>query len=158
MGVRHARQDHGGQALTPDDATHALLGGYGPPAPQLQLVGRLLFLGVLVLVGVVERLQFRLRFLEGRTWWASNGRDVLNGAAFAAMLGALGLVGFGGPLALLVAAGVLVPVNALQASLGTRPGGAWVSAAVALALGSPVVAAPDAVDRALRTALVWLFA
>ncbi len=118
----------------------------------------MLFFVALVLVGVLERVQFRLRFFEGRTWWASNGRDILNALAFGAMLGALGLVGFGGPLAVVIASAVLVPINALQASLGTRPGGAWLSAAVALVLGAPVVAAPDAVDGALRAAMVWLFA
>ncbi len=122
------------------------------------LLGRVLFFAVLVLVGVVERLQFRLRFMEKRTWWASNGRDVLNLVAFGLMLGALALVGFGGPLALVIASCVIVPVNALQHRLGTRPGGAWISAAVALVLGSPVVAAPHWVDGALRDALVWLFA
>lgn len=139
--------------------TEELLGGYGPPAGGgLQLFGRVLFFVVLVGVGVLERLQFRLRFMEKRLWWASNGRDVLNLLALGAMIGTLALVGFGGPLALVIASAVLVPVNALQHRLGNRPGGAWLSAAVALALGSPVVAAPGEVDRALRDALLWLFA
>ena len=61
---------------------------------------------VLALVAAVagavrlEELGDRLRREEHRAWWASNGRDVINGAALLAIGGALVLMGFPGPAAL----------------------------------------------------------
>lgn len=61
---------------------------------------------VLALVAAVagavrlEELGDRLRREEHRAWWASNGRDVINAAALLAIGGALILMGFPGPAAL----------------------------------------------------------
>lgn len=136
--------------------TDELLGGYAPD-PTLQLVGRVGFFIALIMVGVLERVQFRLRFLEGRTWWASNGRDVLNASAFLLLSGALALIGFAGPLVLVIAATVLILMIALQTWLGVRPRGTVLSVIAAVALGAPVLAAPATVDRAAREALTFLF-
>jgi hypothetical protein len=107
--------------------------------------------------GVLERVQFGLRFLEARTWWASNGRDVLNASAFAALTGSAWLIGFSLPIAMVLGATVLVMVNALQSVFRTRRGATWMSMALAVALGSPALIAPAEVDRAIRAVLRVLF-
>ena len=123
-----------------------------------QWAGRGAFLAALCLTGVLERVQFGLRFLEGRTWWASNGRDVLNGVAFAALVGSAWWIGFSLPVALVNGATVLVSVNALQSALGQRRRGAtWMSVGLAVALGLPTLVAPAAMDRAIQATLELLF-
>ena len=123
-----------------------------------QWAGRGAFLAALCLAGVLERVQFGLRFLEGRTWWASNGRDVLNGVAFAALVGSAWWIGFSLPVALVNGATVLVSVNALQSALGQRRRGAtWMSVGLAVALGLPTLVAPAAMDRAIQATLELLF-
>jgi hypothetical protein len=119
--------------------------------------GRIAFLGALCLTGVLERFQFGLRFLEGRTWWASNGRDILNGVAFAALTASAWWIGFEPAVAMVNGATVLVLVNALQAALGQRRGATWMSVALAVALGSPTLVAPGAMDRAIQATLELLF-
>ena len=134
-----------------------LLGGYGAPDPSLQWVGIAVFVAALCATGVLERIQFRLRFLEARTWWASNGRDVLNASAFGLMGVALGILGFGGPLGMVIAAVIVLLVNTVQTTLGTRKGATALSVLTALILGTPVLVAPSAVDAALRDTLLFLF-
>ena len=123
----------------------------------MQWAGRGALLAALCATGVLERVQFGLRFLEARTWWASNGRDVLNGAAFAALAASGWLIGFSPPIAIVIGATVLVLVNALQATFRTRKGATWMSMAFSVALGSPALVAPAAVDRAIRALLRMLF-
>ena len=53
------------------------------------------------LLVLLQELGERLRREEHRAWWASNGRDVLNLAGFAAIGASLRLYGFPGPAALL---------------------------------------------------------
>lgn len=55
-----------------------------------------------VFLVVLQEMGQRLRREEHRAWWASNGRDVLNLAGFAAMALSLRLYGFAGPAALVV--------------------------------------------------------
>jgi hypothetical protein len=125
--------------------------------PGAQWAGRGAFLVALCLTGVLERVQFGLRFLEGRTWWASNGRDVLNGVAFAALIGSAWWIGFSPPVALVNGATVLVLVNALQSALGLRRGATWMSVGLAVALGLPALVAPAAMDWAIQATLELLF-
>ena len=125
--------------------------------PGAQWAGRIAFLGALCLTGVLERVQFGLRFLEGRTWWASNGRDVLNAIAFTALIGTAWWIGFSPPVALINGSTVLVLVNALQSALGQRRGATWMSVALAVALGAPTLVAPAAMDRAIQATLELLF-
>lgn len=138
-------------------AAAELLGGYSEPDETLTLVGRAGFFASLVAVGVLERVQFRLRFLEAKTWWASNGRDILNAVAFVLLAGALGLIGFGGPLAIVIAATVLVLMIALQSAFSVRRHATALSIALAVILGTPVVIAPRAVDGFFKALLMWLF-
>ena len=55
----------------------------------------------------LEELGDRLRRVEHREWWASNGRDAVNALALLAIWGALVLNGYPGPAAL-VLGGALV--------------------------------------------------
>ena len=135
----------------------AALGEFRAQDPSLHWAGRAAFFVALCLTGILERVQFRLRFLETRTWWASNGRDVLNLAALAMLFGSAWLMGFSAPLALALAASIVVLVNALQSGLGARSGATRTSVAIAVLLGSPALILPSAVDRAARAALAVLF-
>lgn len=139
--------------LSPSEAISA----FGEFDPTSQGLGRVAFVVALCAAGVLERAQFRLRFLEKRTWWASNGRDVLNALAFGALWGACVLIGYPGPLCIVISACVLVLVNALQSGLGLRRGATRISVLLALGLGLPVAIAPRAVDGVVRTALTTLF-
>jgi hypothetical protein len=134
-----------------------MLGGYGAPDESLRWVGVVVFLAALGATGVLERIQFRLRFLEARTWWASNGRDVLNALAFALMAVALGFIGFGGPIGLVIAASIVLLVNTVQTTLGVRRGATFLSVLTALCLGAPVLLAPAWVDGVVAGMLLWLF-
>jgi hypothetical protein len=125
--------------------------------PGVQWAGRGAFLAALCLTGVLERVQFRLRFLEGRTWWASNGRDILNAAALAALVGSGWLIGFSPPTALVNGTAVLVLVNALQSALRPRREATWLSVGLAVVLGLPTLIEPAGVDRAIRATLRLLF-
>jgi len=58
-------------------------------------------LAAAALLVVLQELGQRLRREEHRAWWASNGRDVLNLAGFAAVALSLRLYGFPGPAAVL---------------------------------------------------------
>src|SRR6185369_9973962 len=57
----------------------------------------LTFLASVALAGLLERVQYRLRADEGRAWWASNGRDVLNAVALGSVSSGLWIYGFRGP-------------------------------------------------------------
>ena len=72
----------------------------------------LAFLVSVGVAGLLERVQFRLRANEGRAWWASNGRDVLNAVALGAVSAGLWVYGFRGPLVVCVA-GTLVLLMSL---------------------------------------------
>jgi len=133
------------------------VGSFRTLDPSVQWAGRGAFLAALCATGVLERVQFGLRFLEARTWWASNGRDVLNASGFAALTGSAWLIGFSLPIALVLGATVLILVNALQSALRRRKGATWTSVALAVALGFPALVAPAQVDRVIRAALRILF-
>lgn len=133
------------------------LGTFGEFGAATHWLGRLAFVLALGLTGYLERTQFRLRFLESRTWWASNGRDVLNAVAFAALFSTALLIGFSGPIALLLAGTVVVLMNMLQSALGLRRGATLTSILFSLGLGMPVVIAPRWVDGAVRRSFELLF-
>lgn len=133
------------------------LGRFGQVSEATQSLGRVTFVAVLGMAGFLERVQFRLRFLEARTWWASNGRDVLNAVVFGLLFGAGMLIGFSGPMCLVIAATILVLVNTLQSSLGEKKGATTLSIAVTFLLGLPVVISPAWVDGAFKSMLSVLF-
>jgi hypothetical protein len=121
------------------------------------LVGDAVFVAALVLTGLLERLQIRLRATEQRKWWASSGRDAINALAFGTMALGLAVVGFTGPVALAIAASLLLLVTAVQSALGERKGSGVIALVAAGALGIPVIAAPRAVHEIFRMLLDSLF-
>jgi hypothetical protein len=128
------------------------LGGYQELSPHARLFGSFAFVGVACVSALLERAQFKLRSTEGAHWWASNGRDVINALAFAAMTLGLKLAGFGGPIALAITASLLVVLNLVQTRLSTA-----VNLAVAVALALPVLLLPHQVDGLFKAVLEALF-
>ena len=103
-----------------------------------------------------QRVQYRLRADEGRAWWASNGRDVLNAIALGAVSSGLWVYGFRGPLVVCVAGTLVLLLSMAQMRLESRPGSTWWSVGVALALGAPVLVAPAAVARFFQRVVLVL--
>ncbi len=60
------------------------------------------YVAAVALLLLLQEVGVRLRREEHRAWWAGTGRDLLNGAGFAAVAGVLRLYGFSWPAALLV--------------------------------------------------------
>ena len=135
------------------------LGGFLQPdqSPAVEAARALVFLGVLLLTAVLERLQTRLREDEVSTWWVSNGRDVLNAFALATCALGLRLLGFRGPLALCLAATLTVVLSLVQSVIVRRQLPAAVSLAVAVLVGLPVALQPAWFAAVLRAVLRELF-
>ena len=114
------------------------------------------FLASVGVAGLLERVQYRLRADEGRAWWASNGRDVLNAIALGAVSSGLWVYGFRGPLVVCVAGTLVLLLSMAQMRLESRPGSTWWSVGVALALGAPVLVAPGAVARLFQRVVLLL--
>jgi hypothetical protein len=133
------------------------LGGYQELVSTRGWLGNGAFLLALVLTALLERLQFQLRSAEAKAWWASNGRDVLNAFAFGVM--ALGLhgLGFTGPLALGLAATLVLVLSAVQTSLAQHRLSTVLSVATAFLLGLPVLIFPGRVHGLFRGVLQSLF-
>jgi hypothetical protein len=134
------------------------LGGYRELTASARVVGALVFAAVLVVVALLERLQFRLRATEQKTWWGSNGRDVLNALALGAMALGLKAIGYTGPIALAIAATMVIALSALQGALAKFPRlSSVLSMTAALAIGVPVTLLPRAVHGLFREAIERLF-
>jgi len=116
----------------------------------------LTFLASVGVAGLLERVQYRLRADEGRAWWASNGRDVLNAVALGAVSSGLWVYGFRGPLVVCMAGTLVLLLSMAQMRLESRPGSTWWSVGVALALGAPVLVAPGAVARLFQRVVLLL--
>ena len=116
----------------------------------------LTFLASVGVAGLLECVQYRLRADEGRAWWASNGRDVLNAVALGAVSSGLWVYGFRGPLVVCVAGTLVLLLSMAQMRLESRPGSTWWSVGVALALGAPVLVAPGAVARLFQRVVLLL--
>ena len=116
----------------------------------------LTFLTSVGVAGLLERVQFRLRADEGRAWWASNGRDVLNAVALGAVSSGLWVYGFRGPLVVCVAGTLVLLLSMAQMRLESRPGSTWWSVGVALALGLPVLVVPGAVAGFFQRVVIAL--
>lgn len=121
------------------------------------VLGALGYLGLLALAGLLERVQYRLKADEGRAWWASNGRDVLNAVALGAVSAGLWLQGFRGPLVVCIGGTVVLLLSLSQMRLESSPRSTLWSVLGALLLGLPALVRPGAVARAftgMLTALV----
>jgi hypothetical protein len=129
------------QSVRMEEALGAWRGGGGGVWTALT------FLASVGVAGLLERVQYRLRADEGRAWWASNGRDVLNAVALGAVSSGLWTYGFRGPLVVCVAGTLVLLLSMAQMRLESRHHSTWWSVGVALALGFPVLVAPAAVAR-----------
>lgn len=133
------------------------LGGYRELTPQARALGTAVYLAALVLTAFLERFQFRLRATEGQTWWASNGRDVINAIALGLMMFGLYTIGFNGPIALCIAATVVVLLTAAQMTFEKLHRGGSLTLALALVLGTPVALTPRRTNELFRSTLEFLF-
>lgn len=140
----------GAQALTS-------LGGYQAVEAPFRAVAQGVFVAILCLTAVLERLQYRLRASEQSVWWASNGRDVINTFALGTMVLGLHLLGFRGPVGLLIAGTLMVLLTAVQSSLEKLRHATLLSTLATLGLGAPVLFVPGAADRWLRHSVELLF-
>lgn len=108
----------------------------------------------------LEELGDRLRREEHRAWWASNGRDAVNALALLAIWGALVLLGYPGPAAL-VLGGVLVMtltgVGVVESRLPARLRPRLLALAAGLLLALPLILLPEAVAAGLGALAAALF-
>lgn len=133
------------------------LGGYRELTTQARVLGAMVYLAALAACALLERFQFRLRATEQQTWWASNGRDVINALALGVMTLGLYTLGFTGPIGLGIAATVVILLTAAQHALSRLRRGTELSLALAFALGAPVLLLPRATERVFRRTLEVLF-
>jgi uncharacterized membrane protein YkgB len=123
-----------------------------PRTETERLVAMLALVAAVASAVRLEELGDRLRREEHRAWWASNGRDVINGIALLVMGGALMLLGFPGPAAL-VTGGVLTMaltgVTVVEGRLPERWRPSLVALALGLLLAMPLLAWPDLVADSL---------
>lgn len=133
------------------------LGGYRPLPETARLVSVGVFVLLLCVVALLERLQYRMREQEPSRWWASNGRDVVNVFALAMMAVGLFVIGFDGPLAFGIAASFVILLSAVQGALERHPNAVLLSVLTALVLGFPILFAPARLADAYRGLVVTLF-
>ena len=129
------------------------LGGWTGEGSVARALG---YLGLLAVAGLLERVQYRLKADEGRAWWASNGRDVLNLVALGAISAGLWLQGFRGPLVVGVAGTVVVFLSLIQMRLESSSRSTLWSVLAALVLGLPALLRPGAVAQLFQETLAAL--
>ena len=131
-----------------------------PRSDTERLVAALALLAAVASAVRLEELGDRLRREEHRAWWASNGRDVINGLALLALSGALVLMGFPGPAAL-AAGGVLVMaltgVGVVEGRLPARARPRLVALGLGLLLALPLLLFPAEVADGLGALAARLF-
>jgi hypothetical protein len=135
-------------------------GSYRDIGPAWRAVGIAVLLLSLGATVVLQRVQLALSREEASIWWASNGRDLLNAVSLGLVGLALWLVGFSGPIAVLVGATVLLLLNLFESFLSRGPGQAWptgLAFLVALTLAAPLVIAPASVQLIVTRAVARLF-
>ncbi len=114
------------------------MGSFGPSGPA----GALALAASLVLAGLLEHIQYRLKRTEQSAWWGSNGRDVVNAVALCVVFAGLGLYGFEGPLVLGLAGTLVLALSMVQTGLESHPHARGGSVLAALLLGVPLLVAP----------------
>jgi hypothetical protein len=132
------------------------LGGYHEGALSTRVLASALFSGILCLVAILERVQRQLKENEGARWWASNGRDVLNLFNFGVLAYGLVLLGFFGPLVLLLSALMVVLLTAVQGLFRQSGSADLASMLFTLAVGLPPLLFPRQLTEVAREALTRL--
>lgn len=108
------------------------------------VLGDLAYGCALALFVLLQRVALKLRAEEADTWWASNGRDVVNGLAVVTLSTAIWLQGVAPWLAIFFGGTLTLALSGLHSLLqrthATEP---WKPVVVAAAiLGAPLVLAP----------------
>lgn len=127
---------------------------YRPPSYPAVL-GDLAYAAALALFLFLQRIAHKLREEEVHAWWASNGRDVVNGLAVVTVSTAIWLQGIAPALALLFGATLTLLLSVLHTFLEGRVVEPWRLVIVAaVILGAPLVLAPrqvaEATDRLVQ--------
>lgn len=135
------------------------LGLYRSAPAGARLAGQLALVGSLAITVWLQQLELRLRREDAALWWASSGRDVINGVSLAAIVLSLWLNGLPGPSALIGGATLLLAVilfeRALLRSRGVQcPLGLALLFAVAVA--TPFLLDAQGVHAALTGAARYL--
>ncbi len=114
------------------------------------VLGDLAYVAALALFLYLQKMALRLRAEEAETWWASNGRDVVNGLAVITVSCSIWLQGVAPWLALFFGATLTLALSAIHSMLQRlRAQEPWKSVLVAAAvLGAPLVLAPRPVAEA----------
>lgn len=123
----------------------ASLGSFDPLPGDWRPLALAAWALALALAVALQRWQVGLRRAETARWWVSNGRDLLNLLALGILAGALLLLGFPGPAALLLGATILLPLILLATAAVRRERLSALLPALAALLGVPVAVAPDRV-------------
>lgn len=127
---------------------------YRPPTYPAVL-GDLVYVAALLLFVYLQKVALRLRQEEVHAWWASNGRDVVNGLAAVTLSGAIWLQGMAPWLAIFIGCSLTLALALIHAGvvkLGARA--PWkVVLVAAFLLGAPLVLAPEPVAEATAAAL-----
>ncbi|AKU91385.1 hypothetical protein [Vulgatibacter incomptus] len=124
-----------------------------PPA-----FGALVFAAALVLFVALQPVAMRLRAEEHRTWWASNGRDVVNALAVVSISASVWLLGIALPLAIFLGCTLTLVLALFGTFLHERVAGSWrLVLAIAAVLGAPLVIVPGEVAMAAAWCFSALF-
>ncbi len=124
-----------------------------------RVAGQLALVGSLALTVWLQQFELRLRREDAALWWASNGRDFINGVSLAAIVLSLWLNGLPGPSALLGGSTLLLAIILFERVLLRRPRfGHPVLCALlfALVLATPFLVDAAAVHSALTRAALHL--
>ncbi len=90
------------------------LGVFRSAPAGARLAGQLALVGSLALAVWLQQLELRLRREDAALWWASSGRDIINGVSLAAIALALWLNGLPGPSALIGGAALLLAITLFE--------------------------------------------
>jgi len=122
------------------------------------IYGDLAYAGALALFLWLQKVGLRLREEETQTWWASNGRDVVNGLAVVTVSGSIWLQGVAPWLAVFFGSTLTLALSVLHAFLERRHPDPWKLLLVAaVLLGAPLVLAPEPVAAAAAELLQAAF-
>ena len=118
------------------------------------------YLGAVLAFLFAQEAGLRLRREEARAWWAGSGRDLINTAGLVAIAGALRLLGFPWPGALLVGGTLTLLMFGASVFVATQTDARhprlWAFGA-GLALALPVLLVPGAVLGAFSRVAGALF-
>lgn len=130
---------------------------YRGPALTVPL-GQLLFAAALLLFAILGQLATKLRSEEAENWWASTGRDVVNFVGAAALSGAIWLLGFTLPLAIILGSTLALTLVVLRGFLLVRAARPWWGMLLgALLLAAPLIVIPAPLARGIGSLLSLLF-